>query len=350
MTTASGAANEYSPTECDQVKHSESAVQQNSCDSRNKRKTTGIAFSGGGIRSAAFCSGALRRILQDDVPFEYLSCVSGGGYTGAAFMEWKYRQGPRNDTKEWHKEFFERMRANTGYMCNWQKSIVGICQSLMLFCLLLVVVLILPCVLWLLYALPITVSVDFMFGEILRERPICPPGVNQSSRHSVLMMELYESCQPPFRRVVLFITTAAGSPLCFFLSRRRCLLRYRGPFRLLSILSGLVLVFTLFPWFAHDILWPREAWIRVLIAFVGIVFPFFFPIIRKSAAIFFVFYAYTYVLSWKIFRKKLFDAVPYSDEVFYPVLMVYSLVFGMFPFIGSLHQSLFNIYYRLVCT
>ena len=39
----------------------------------------GLAFSGGGIRSAAFCSGVLRRLLERNVQVDYLSCVSGGG-------------------------------------------------------------------------------------------------------------------------------------------------------------------------------------------------------------------------------------------------------------------------------
>ena len=38
---------------------------------------TGLAFSGGGIRSAALCSGVLRRLLKDKAKVDYLSCVSG---------------------------------------------------------------------------------------------------------------------------------------------------------------------------------------------------------------------------------------------------------------------------------
>ena len=38
---------------------------------------TGVAFSGGGIRSAALCSGVLRRLLQVRTKVDYLSCVSG---------------------------------------------------------------------------------------------------------------------------------------------------------------------------------------------------------------------------------------------------------------------------------
>ncbi|MEQ1519957.1 MAG: patatin-like phospholipase family protein [Aestuariivirga sp.] len=48
--------------------------------------TTGLALSGGGIRSAAFCLGALQA-LQASKQFDsidYLSTVSGGGYIGAS--------------------------------------------------------------------------------------------------------------------------------------------------------------------------------------------------------------------------------------------------------------------------
>jgi len=53
-------------------------------DRRASMDGNGLAFSGGGIRSAAFCSGVLRRLLQRNTKIDYLSCVSGGGYTGTA--------------------------------------------------------------------------------------------------------------------------------------------------------------------------------------------------------------------------------------------------------------------------
>jgi predicted patatin/cPLA2 family phospholipase len=49
-------------------------------------KKFGVAFSGGGIRSAAFCSGVLRRLITKKKEPDLLSCVSGGGYTGSAYM------------------------------------------------------------------------------------------------------------------------------------------------------------------------------------------------------------------------------------------------------------------------
>lgn len=60
---------------------------------RTKRKTsgawTGVALSGGGIRSASFCLGALQAMAEAGwlSKFDYLSTVSGGGYIGAG-LQW----------------------------------------------------------------------------------------------------------------------------------------------------------------------------------------------------------------------------------------------------------------------
>ena len=47
---------------------------------------TGIALSGGGIRSATFALGVLQALAHHDLlrRFDYLSTVSGGGYIGAS--------------------------------------------------------------------------------------------------------------------------------------------------------------------------------------------------------------------------------------------------------------------------
>jgi hypothetical protein len=52
-----------------------------------EKPTIGLALSGGGVRSATFCLGLLRALAKNHVlhRFDYLSTVSGGGYTGAAF-------------------------------------------------------------------------------------------------------------------------------------------------------------------------------------------------------------------------------------------------------------------------
>jgi hypothetical protein len=50
------------------------------------RQLTGLALSGGGIRSAVFCLGVLQALAKHNVlkNFDYLSTVSGGGYIGSS--------------------------------------------------------------------------------------------------------------------------------------------------------------------------------------------------------------------------------------------------------------------------
>lgn len=51
---------------------------------------TGIALSGGGIRSATFCLGVLQALAKAGLlkRFDYLSTVSGGGYIGSSLTWW----------------------------------------------------------------------------------------------------------------------------------------------------------------------------------------------------------------------------------------------------------------------
>ncbi len=54
------------------------------------KNLTGIALSGGGIRSAVFSLGVLQALAHHDVlkRFDYLSTVSGGGYIGSCLTWW----------------------------------------------------------------------------------------------------------------------------------------------------------------------------------------------------------------------------------------------------------------------
>lgn len=62
---------------------------------RKTRDSIGLAFSGGGIRSATFCLGVLQALAGQKrlASFDYLSTVSGGGYIGSWLSAWIYRKG-----------------------------------------------------------------------------------------------------------------------------------------------------------------------------------------------------------------------------------------------------------------
>lgn len=91
----------------------------------------GCGMSGGGIRSAAFCSGVLWALMNQSmlpppkntdnsiqlprgrIP-KFFSCVSGGGYIGASFLWWTRCNGG-GDPRTWQSEYFGRMKRGIGY-------------------------------------------------------------------------------------------------------------------------------------------------------------------------------------------------------------------------------------------
>ena len=64
---------------------------------RLPHKTVGLAFSGGGIRSATFNLGVLQGLAKANLldKIDYLSTVSGGGYIGGWLVRWIMRAGVR---------------------------------------------------------------------------------------------------------------------------------------------------------------------------------------------------------------------------------------------------------------
>lgn len=315
---------------------------------------TGIAFSGGGIRSAAFCSGVLRWMLKNNQRMDYLSCVSGGGYTGAAFLSWMHRKGP--DTEKWQDKFFEKMHQNAGYLCNFQKPRSAILDPIFFIFFFIVTVLVLPCLLWFPYAFPMAEAVDFLCGDILRESSSCNEPGNQptvdpkKSKSSYLLMELYGNCSPTSKRITLFTTTFVVSLILYIISRSRCKFsrRFKGLLRLFSTVIGLFFAFTFLPWITYDFLWPVQVWIQVVIFFICLVLPFFFPIIRNYAGLFLIFYVYVFIVSWKVFKIELLGEFPYSDALFYLLLVICCALIVLFPILATMHRALFNAYYRLV--
>ncbi|HET6488769.1 MAG TPA: patatin-like phospholipase family protein [Syntrophales bacterium] len=69
----------------------------------------GLAFSGGGIRSATFNLGVLQALSERKLlgRFDYLSTVSGGGYIGSWLSAWIWRERDRMRVERWEREWQE---------------------------------------------------------------------------------------------------------------------------------------------------------------------------------------------------------------------------------------------------
>ncbi len=72
----------------------DSEEKRSSTERAHRSQLVGLAFSGGGIRSATFNLGVLQALAHLGILrlFHYLSTVSGGGYIGSWLAAWIYRQ------------------------------------------------------------------------------------------------------------------------------------------------------------------------------------------------------------------------------------------------------------------
>ncbi|XP_028408530.1 uncharacterized protein LOC114531087 isoform X1 [Dendronephthya gigantea] len=296
----------------------------------------GVAFSGGGIRSAAFCSGVLRRLLKKEAEPDYLSCVSGGGYTGSAYVEWKCRKG---STTDWTERFFENMRKRAGYFCNWQ-SRDCCCDSMILCALLFFVSTFVPIVGWGSFAFPIAFFIKLLYGKFLD---------GAKCRHVAGSSDCHE-------RAFLFSISLVILVLFHFLEylckhcgeNRRNYLKMKWVrvfLKLGQLFAGASFVFTLLPWFIHDFLRHLHSVIQVGVVFITVIFWFFVPLLRKYSSLVLLIYYYSYVVYWHLFRRKLFH-LKYTKERFELCLYASLCIIAVFAILGDIPLRLVYVYNR----
>ena len=304
----------------------------------------GLSFSGGGTRSAAFCSGVLRRLLQKNVNVDYLSCVSGGGYTGTAYLDWKYRH-EKKDNKKWHLEFFDHMREGVGLICHCQRPCQAVLESLVLIALLLFVTLLAPILLWGPYAFPLAYIIDFLFGSIMRGGG--PPCRDEVQRNPNITIEECEQARRTsdliYYRFALFATPVCISFLSYvikgFVQKRKGYFNFITTFGLMSF----ALVFI--PWFINEFLRFLPALIKILV-----IVPFFlvwisFPAMRRNATLMTFCYGYSFVIQMRVYHNNSLG-IDYDNRLFSLLLGVSAIVIWTGPLISTIQQRLGHVYVR----
>ena len=305
---------------------------------------TGLAFSGGGIRSAAFCSGVLRRLLQKNAKIDYVSCVSGGGYTGSAYVEWKYRNGKKDD-KRWHQEFFNHMRQETGIVCHWQKPCQAILEFMAILALFVFVCVIVPVQLWASFAYPVAFIVDFFFGNILRGAKLSCHQEMQNNPNITLAQCREErlSLEAVDRRAALFLTPI----LVGFTSNvlKHCIPKARVIFKCLSISCVAFFFLVFFPWFINQFLHFVPTWLKI-ISLVPLFFLWIsFPLNRPLATLMIGIYFLSFVVFWRVYKEDAFG-ITYDEQRFNVFLGIAMLIHLINPLTVTIQQRLVHVYVR----
>ena len=311
----------------------------------------GLAFSGGGIRSAALSSGVLRRLLHRGVKIDYVSCVSGGNYVAAAYLDWKYRHNQQDDHK-WHKAFFEYMRSRVGYICNWERPFQGILETIILALLVITVNFVIPTVTYSVGALMAAYVIDYVFGRIMRLGFECidMPLDSTGSVANGPATERY--CRPAFaigdpevREQCVLFTLLSMTSIVFYCIKVVSPIRFRSIARFFQALTAVVFLFTFMPWLIQQFIEVLLVWLNTLVIVLSIFFWLGFPPLRRKASFALVFYLYAFVVKWRVYQTKVIG-IAYNDHLFYTLLLISGGFIWLSPYFGTFSLSANFTYYK----
>lgn len=312
----------------------------------------GLACSGGGIRSAAFSSGVLRRLLHRGVKIDYVSCVSGGNIVAASYLDWKYRHN-QQDGHKWHKEFFEYMRNRVGYVCNWERPFQGIVETIILVLLLITVNLVIPSVMYSVGAFAAAYVIDYVFGGIMRKGFKCidvPMNSTGSATNNSAVSE--RRCKPelatsdPELREQFFLFVLLSITFIVFYSIKVVApIRFRPIARFIQVVSGVVFMFTFMPWLIQQFIEVLPSWLNTMVIMLSLFFWLGFPPLRRKASLALVFYFYAFVVKWRVYQTKV-TGIAYSENLFYKLLLISGGFIWLSPYFGMFSMTAIFTYYK----
>jgi hypothetical protein len=306
----------------------------------------GVAFSGGGIRSAAFCSGVLRRFINVGIEMEYLSCVSGGGYTGNAYMEWKHLNHISDEENAgWENTFFEHLRNRAGYICNWQNGFWGCFHTFILIVLLILEVILFPICGWASFAFPIAFVVKLLYGQIMVGTKCRKTSDSNDCLERTLLFFISFGIFCTFHFVDFIIKYCKIGNKDEHSRIKVAIIKIitKG----FQLFSGFSLAFTTLPWLIDNFLHHINQLVSYFVVILTIIFWFFVPVLRRYSSLVISIYFYSYVVFWHVYDKKMFT-IKHTEKLFGILLGTSLCVLAMVAVSGGFQLRLIHIYIRLV--
>ena len=313
----------------------------------------GVAFSGGGIRSAAFSSGVLRRILQKKVQVAYLSCVSGGGYTGSAYVEWKYRNGGL-DNPQWHEKFFNHMRRNTSSQCNWRNPIQGLFDSIFVLVMLIFVVFLIPALIWMPLTFPLAYLVDYLLGPLMRSGFVCE---GQAGFNTTLANQTVVRIVPNDQLIcyalkdreaeaqaILYSSLLIGIILFYSLTK---IVSSQAQyfFQISTGITTVLLAFTFLPWFFELYIASVPIWLTGVVLLLGVILWMGIPPLRSKASWTLLIYVYTYGIKYRVYKNPILG-INYDERIFLIITWAATGLLLLSPFLNIIQRGCIHTFYR----
>ena len=268
---------------------------------------------------------------------DYLSCVSGGGYTGTAYLDWKYHEKKKDDTRVgegkgdkkkkddttegegkggWHEVFFNHMKDRSGYICDWT-GFCGLCDALVFFTLMALVLVVLPVIKWGTYAFPVAFMIDlFGIGNLMRKSADCSAALERQreiNASAVPDKDLIDRCLSGNHKrdiTILFSSLFAGFVVLYVVIsklkkeflKHPCL---KSVLLVFEYAAACVLIFTFIPFTIYDFFARIALWQQVLVGIIAVIVWVAIPFLRRKTSYVLIVYAYSFVIYWRVFRVDL---------------------------------------------
>lgn len=326
------------------VSDTEHAKEEKAPEPENQ--TIGLAFSGGGIRSAAFSSGILRRLLQKKIKIDSIGCVSGGNYTAASYLDWKYRHG-KTDDHQWHHEYFEHMRQRASYLCDWTKCYKGLLDTIVIISTMIFANFVIPVIVWGGLAFPVAYSIDFLFGHVMRAGFNCTILIDESDPLDLITLCLSQQdrSHPGVQWQIILFVSLLMSFLFFFVLKK--IFKNSRVLSLLQLATGILFGLVFPPWLLQQFFDIIPTWMTVLVFVLSLFFWCGFPPLRRIASLAVIFYVFAFIIKWRVYRSRCIF-LDYKEDYFYWGLLLGGISLWASPYLGTLTSAIIYFVMRYV--
>ena len=235
--------------------------------------------------------------------------------------------------------------------CTWEKTLEGILDTAILVCLVLLVNVIGPIIMWGSYACPVAYIIDLLFGKYLREKLDCEKVANSSTTEQNATRE--EEKQHCLSRqgtensytIILFSFLLVFFAVFFILAKRTSRKRYSTPLSFIHTTLAVFFGLTFLPFTINEFFVKIPIWTQYLIVFVAIMIWCFLPLLRTKTSYVLAMYCLSYVTYWKVYEAGIYG-IPFSSELFNRLLFISGFALWFVPFITALHARLMHVYNR----
>jgi len=251
------------------------------------------------------------------------------------------------------------MKDRSGYICDWTDFWKGLCDTLVFFTLMALVLVVLPVIKWGTYAFPVAVMIDlFGIGNLMRKSADCDAALERQreiNASAVPDKDLIDRCLSGNHKrdiTILFSSLFAGFVVLYVVisNLKKKFLSYpclKSVLLLFEYAAACVLIFTFIPFTIYDFFVKIALWQQVLVGIIAVIVWVAIPFLRRKTSYVLIVYAYSFVIYWRVFRVD----VPvfffkHEDHVSHWLLFVSGVALMISSFTTNLKEELVHRYFR----